>query len=45
MWTDFLMTFSAVYLAISMYNLMDTFIKGVIYDGKEKRKYKHNSKI
>lgn len=40
MWTEFVMTFSAVYLALAIYNLMDTFIKGVVYNNDEKRKKK-----
>jgi hypothetical protein len=43
MWTEFFMTFTAVYLALAIYQLMDTFIKGVIYNNDEKRKKKVRS--
>jgi hypothetical protein len=38
MLTEFFMIFTAVYLALAIYNLMDTFIKGVIYGEKPKKK-------
>jgi hypothetical protein len=38
MWTQFFITFVAVYSALAIYNLMDTMIKGVIYNNEERKK-------